>query len=81
MWQLLKKNLIDNRAKYAHVLAAIAGTIAGMWATNQKFRSTVMGDVQHAPHWLQSAIALAAFVIPLYKTTRKMLAAEGGTNI
>jgi hypothetical protein len=79
MWQSLKQNLIVNRAKYAHVLAAIATAIAGMWATNQKFRSTVMGDVQHAPHWLQSAIALAAFVVPLYKTTRTMLAA-GGTQ-
>lgn len=77
MWQLLKQNLIVNRAKYTHVLAGIAAAIATMWATDQKFRTLVMGDVQHAPHWLQSAIALAAFVVPLYKTTRKILAADG----
>jgi hypothetical protein len=77
MWQALKQNLIVNRVKYKHVLAAIAAGLAGMWATNQTFRSTVMADVQHAPHWLQGAIALGAFLVPLYKTTVKILAADG----
>jgi len=77
MWQLLKKNLIENRAKYAHVLAVIATAIAGMWATDQKFRSTLTAELQHAPHWLQAAIGLASFVVPLYKTTRKLLAGDG----
>ncbi|HMF74283.1 MAG TPA: hypothetical protein VK604_01345 [Bryobacteraceae bacterium] len=73
----MKKNLITNRAKYAHVLTGIASAIATMWATDQKFRSTLTADLQHMPHWVQSLIGLAAFVIPLYKTTRKLLAGDG----
>jgi hypothetical protein len=78
MWQLLKQNLIVNRAKYTHVLAAIATTLAGMWATDQKFRSNVTAYIQQAPHWLQAFAGLATFVIPLYKTTRKLLATPSG---
>lgn len=80
MWQLLKQNLIVNRAKYAHVLAVTAGAIAGLWATDQKFRSTVTADLQHMPHWVQAAIGLASFVVPLYKTTRKLLGNQAGAQ-
>lgn len=76
MWQLLKKNLIENRAKYAHVLTAIAGAIASMWATNQAFRSAVTAELRLMPHWIQGLGGLATFVVPLYLSTRKMLASQ-----
>jgi hypothetical protein len=74
MFKAALQRVFLNRKKEAHILAVVAGAIGTTWASSQAFRGAVTKELALMPHWVQGLSGVLAFVIPIYKLAKKMLA-------